>query len=353
MMPAWNVPMHHIRSTLLYFAAWCPFVLLYAVLVAHTAQLPTTVAIVASVRTVGLGALLGLLVRAHAQRSPWPAPLSAGFIVRQAVGAVLYAGAWAGLILVTMWLDLGSWERVAFVSSDWIGWQGFNGIVGYVVIAGLTWMGVASKQSQEMESQRHEADALRVRAELEALRGRLDPHFLFNTLHSLMALSRLDPARTEQALGQLSDLLRYVLDSKRGAREQVQLADELHFVRTYLALEALRYGERLRVSIDIEDDTLDFVVPSLTVQPIVENAIRHAVAPRADGGHIALSARFDAESLILTVADDGPASAAPSGGTGIGLDALHRRLRLLYGTRARVDAIHGTSGFTVTVHVPA
>jgi hypothetical protein len=352
-MIAWKVSARRMRGTLLYFAAWCPFALFYALLVAHTARVSAAVAVEASVRTVALGALLGLIVRAYAQRFPWPTTLSVRFMVYQAMGASLYTGAWAGLLLTTMWLDLRSWDRVVLISADWIGWQGFYGIVLYFVIAGLTWMGVASRRTQEMEAQRYEADALRVRAELEALRGRLDPHFLFNTLHSLMALSRLDPVRTEQALGQLSDLLRYVLDSKRGAREQVQLADEVHFVRTYLALEALRYGERLRVTIDIEEDTLDFVVPSLTVQPIVENAIRHAVAPRADGGHIALSARFDAESLILTVADDGSSMPSPSAGTGIGLDALHRRLRLLYGTRARVDAIRGTSGFTVTVHVPA
>ncbi|HEY0930904.1 MAG TPA: histidine kinase [Gemmatimonas sp.] len=352
-MHDWGATTRQVRSLLLYLAAWCPFVLLYALLVAYTAGLPTSVAILASVRTVGLGALLGLAVREYAQRDPWPTPLSFAFAIRHVAGAALYAGVWAGLILVMMWLDLRSWNRVFVVSSSWIGWQGFNGVVLYAVVAGLTWMGVASRRSQEMEAQRHEADALRVRAELEALRGRLDPHFLFNTLHSLMALARLDPARTEMALGQLSDLLRYVLDSKRGAREQVQLADEVHLVRTYLALESLRYGDRLRVTIDIEEDALDFVVPSLTVQPIVENAIRHAIAPRADGGHIAVSARFEAESLVLTVADDGPPAAAPSSSTGVGLDALRRRLRLLYGVRARVDASHGASGFTVTVHVPA
>lgn len=347
---------HRLRPTLVYFAAWSPLMLFYAVLVGSTDRVPASIAVFVALRTIGWAALLGLAVRWYSRRHPWPEQVRVGFLLRHAGMAVAYGVTWAALILLDIYVSVGTWQGAIAQSRTWIGWQAFYGTLLYTLIAGIAMIGVAGQRARETEVRRLEAEALRVRAELEALRGRLDPHFLFNTLHSLVALARLDPPRTERALGQLSDLLRYVLDSKRGAREQVQLADELHFVRTYLALEELRYGERLRVSMDVEEDALDFVVPSLTVQPLVENAIRHAIAPRASGGAIAVTAKFDDDALVLTVRDDGDATAAQDAvtqGTGVGLDALRRRLGLLYGNRARVDAARGAHGFTVTVYVPA
>lgn len=347
---------HRLRPALVYVAAWSPLMLFYAVLVGSASRVSAQTAVFVALRTIGWAALLGLAVRWYSRRHPWPERVHLAFLLRHALMAVAYGVTWAALILLDIYVNVRSWDAVLAQSRDWIGWQAFYGTLLYTLIAGIAMVGIASQRARDTEVRRLEAEALRVRAELEALRGRLDPHFLFNTLHSLIALARLDPPRTERALGQLSELLRYVLDSKRGAREQVQLADELHFVRTYLALEELRYGERLRVSMDVEEDALDFVVPSLTVQPLVENAIRHAIAPRASGGAIAVSARFDADALVLTVRDDGEASSAQGAtteGTGVGLDALRRRLGLLYGSRARVDAARGAQGFTVTVHVPA
>src|SRR5947209_11891125 len=106
------------------------------------------------------------------------------------------------------------------------------------------------------------AESLRVGAELAALRGQLNPHFLFNTLHTLTALVRRDPATAEHALERFGDMLRYVLDVKRSRREDGTLADELQFVRSYVALEQLRYGDRLRVIEEIEPDALECVLPS-------------------------------------------------------------------------------------------
>ncbi|MCA0377417.1 MAG: histidine kinase [Gemmatimonadetes bacterium] len=344
---------HRLRPALVYLAAWSPLVLLYAVLVGTLARQPASQAVLIALRTIGWAALLGVGARWFSTRYAWPDRLSLTFLLQHLAAATVYAVLWSGFIVLDVYIGLGDWDAVRAQVAPWIGWQTFYGGLLYLLVAGITMAGVASRRARDIESRRIEAEALRVRAELEALRGRLDPHFLFNTLHSLITLARLDPARTEQALGQLAELLRYVLDSKRGAREQVQLADELHFVRTYLALEALRYGDRLRVSMDVEEDALDFVVPSLTVQPLVENAIRHAIAPRASGGAIAVSARFAADALVLTVRDDGDATAASTAGTGLGLDALRQRLRLLYGTRARVEAARESSGYAVTVHVPA
>src|SRR5205823_12795209 len=124
----------------------------------------------------------------------------------------------------------------------------------YGVIAGVSYLIRVGVLLREREAAAARADALRVRAELAALRGQLNPHFLFNTLHTLTALVRRDPATAEHALEQFGDMLRYVLGVKRSRREDGTLADELQFVRSYVALEQLRYGDRLRVIEEIEPD---------------------------------------------------------------------------------------------------
>jgi len=198
-------------------------------------------------------------------------------------------------------------------------------------------------------------EAQRARAELEALRGRLDPHFLFNTLHSVTVLIHHDPIAAAQAVERLSALLRYVLDARQGGREEVLLADEVAFTDAYLALESLRFGARLRVDRDISDSALRQRVPSFVLQSLVENAVKHSIAPRAGGGVVRLGGRVEGTQLVLHVSDDGPGPLAhdDTRGPGVGLDALRQRIAVLYGDTARVDvrALPG-EGFGVSVYLP-
>ncbi len=344
-----------LRGAARYVAAWSPLVVVYALLVGASDRLPTSLAILIALQAIGAAAVFGLGVRWYLRRDPWPGHMDAAFVARHAGGALLYSIVWMAFLLGTMRLDATSWRAVLQAAAPWLGWQVFFGVALYVVMASIEWVGVSMLMARETEARRVQADALRARAELEALRGRLDPHFLFNTLHSLSVLARHDAVQTQVALGQLADLLRYVLDSKRGAREQVPLAEELAFVRAYLALEGLRYGDRLRITTTVDEDALELVVPSLSLQPLVENAIRHAVAPRAAGGSVSLSARLEDETLVLAVRDDGPGTSATADttGTGVGLDALRRRVALIYGPRAALETVATGAGFSVTLRLPA
>jgi LytS/YehU family sensor histidine kinase len=214
-----------------------------------------------------------------------------------------------------------------------------------------------------------EREAAATRAELHALRAQLDPHFLFNTLHSLVALARRDPAAVERGLETFGALLRYVLDAnRRGAGtptpargaagdDDVALADEMTFVRDYLTLERLRLGDRLRVVEALDDEALDCAVPPFTVQPLAENAIRHGLAPRAAGGTLRLSATVDdAGVLTIEVADDGVGCdpARPSLASGIGLGLVRRRLLARFGPTALMETTAApASGFRVRIAVPA
>ncbi|QJE03288.1 histidine kinase [Massilia forsythiae] len=202
-----------------------------------------------------------------------------------------------------------------------------------------------------------QAHALLVASELNALRSKLNPHFLFNTLHSIIALTRKDPDAAETALFQFSDMLRYVLDTEKSGSDRVTLAAELDFVRDYLQLEALRLGGRLNVDWQLDAAAAALALPALSLQPLVENSIKHAFNPHSRPGRLTIRSRVQAGggALALSVGDDGPGAdlAAVRRSNGLGLRTVERRLRLEYGEDGRlaIDTAPG-AGFTVTISIP-
>jgi LytS/YehU family sensor histidine kinase len=197
------------------------------------------------------------------------------------------------------------------------------------------------------------AQTLVADAQLKALRAQLNPHFLYNALHSVSALVRLDAAGAEEALDRLGELLRYALAEEASA--DVPLAEEWNFVRHYLALESLRFGPRLRLETCLDPEALDGMVPSFLLQPLVENAVRHGVAPRPEGGTVRVEARVEQRHLVLRVADDGPGTTLIEAeqASGLGLRALRRRLKARYAGAAAVEiATARGAGFEVVVRLP-
>ncbi len=173
-------------------------------------------------------------------------------------------------------------------------------------------------------------------ARLEALQARTHPHFLFNSLNVIAALVALDPVRAEEAIETLSELMRYAIHS---ARERlVSLGAELEAVENYLSLEHLRYGDRLRVKIEVRPALRDLEVPPLCLQPIAENAVFHGISTLEEGGELRIRARKGKGALVLSVEDDGAGPGASShSGTGTAMSDLRARLELLYGGRARLS----------------
>ena len=194
------------------------------------------------------------------------------------------------------------------------------------------------------------AESLAHQARLQALRYQLNPHFLFNTLNAISTLV-VDKRNAEagKMIARLSDFLRLTLD--RPDVEEVPLAEEVEYVRCYLEIEQVRFGDRLRVTFDVDDDAWSARVPALVLQPLVENAIRHAVAPREEGGRIVIGARVEQRGargagceVRVWVSDDGPGLNGNGNGTGIGLSNTRERLQQLYGPSHRFELLADDTG---------
>jgi len=179
-------------------------------------------------------------------------------------------------------------------------------------------------------------------AKLRALQSQLNPHFLFNTLHTISALMHIDVDKAERMVAKLSDLLRYALDNTDD--HEVALESELTFLKRYLEIEQTRFGDRLTVSMDIPDNTLKAQVPNLILQPIVENAIRHGIEPYAKPGKIHLQALRQNGDLILLVKDNGGGLRPQKKREGIGTSNTRLRLQQLYGDRQRFDLQNAPEG---------
>lgn len=192
-----------------------------------------------------------------------------------------------------------------------------------------------------------------VEAQLQTLQRQLHPHFLFNTLNAISTLMHRDVQAADRTLVQLSGLLRMTLDST--ARPQIPLSEELEFLDKFVQIEQTRLGDRLTVSFDVDADTLDAIVPTLILQPLVENAIKYGVAPHGRPGHVSVAGHREGDMLVLAVTDDGPGPSEPALAalsTGIGLSNTRARLTHQYGARHRFEFKRHQTGFTVLLAFP-
>jgi two-component system, LytTR family, sensor kinase len=182
----------------------------------------------------------------------------------------------------------------------------------------------------------------------------LHPHFLFNTLHSISSLVLEDPPKANSMIARLGDFLRLTLDNSD--QQLVSLKQETEFLRCYLEIEQVRFGDRLTVAFELEPQTLSAQVPHLILQPVVENAVQHAIAPRATRGHITIEARRLNSLLRLEVRDNGPgitSNGVSPGMKGVGLSNVRARLDQIYGSDFRLDLVNSRDGgLAVVMEIP-
>jgi two-component system LytT family sensor kinase len=226
-----------------------------------------------------------------------------------------------------------------------------SNLLVYCVIVGI-YQGLAYYRNlEERERRASQLEARLAEAQLQVLRSQLQPHFLFNTLHAISALVQQDPDRADHAIALLSDLLRMTLEC--GPEQEVSLQQELEFVQRYLDIEQMRFGDRLTVRLEVPDDIRDACVPSFVLQPMVENAIRHGIAQRSEGGRIEIIAARSNADLELLVLDNGQGFSQAGIREGVGLGNTRARLQQLYGTRGRMTLTQTPGvGASVRLTVP-
>src|SRR5205807_7134639 len=210
-----------------------------------------------------------------------------------------------------------------------------------------------------IEMKLEEQERLLLEARLDALQSQINPHFLFNTLNSISSLVRFDPDLARELIIKLSKILRRLLGKHD---EFVQLREEIEFIDDYLDIEVVRFGrEKLRVYKHLDPDTLDIVIPSMLLQPLVENSIKHGLSPKVDGGSITIRSRIQEGKLVVQVEDDGVGMSAPpavaahksGSGRGIGMVNVAERLSVLYGDEGNIVVRSlGSKGTLVVVELP-
>lgn len=340
-----------------YVGVWSVYFALNVLVYLATGMLGLGPALLTSTMIVTPEALLGLVVLRLSRRIPWPGAPRFSFYAVHLVGAIVYgvlcAGAANLLFAFHRWLVQGVF-RPAYFDAGIVAWQIFMAALLYTVLASVAYAVSLLNRLAEEEARAARATALQTQAELRALRAQVNPHFLFNTLHSVLGLIRKDPESAEEALEQFGDLMHYALRIEEVGCDEVSLESEWEFVRNYLALEKLRLGSRLRLDCRADEAALGCEVPAFTLQPLVENAIRHAIAPRAEGGTLTVRAEHRDNELYLSVADDGPGAFAVESAKGIGLRLVRDRLAAIHGDAAtlRTESPSG-GGFRVSIRMPA
>jgi len=334
----------------LYLAAWVPLGLGLAALLVLTGGGPWDEALAV--------ALPASLVYAFVCLAPWylcrALPIAPGggarLLVTWLATAVVSSGLWlliAQLVasgLDSIWPDAGARLSQGGVVMFALG------LLLFALSAALHYLMLAVERSRQAETRQLALQVLAREAELKALRTQIDPHFLFNSLHSISALTTADPAGARQMCLLLGEFLR--LSLKLGARERITLADEMALAERFLGIEQVRFGHRLRASVAFEPDAAACEVPPLILQPLVENAVRHGIAELVDGGRIDVAASRRGDVVVIAVENPCDPDRRVRAGAGVGLANVRGRIATAFGAGGRVEAGERDGRFRVELSVP-
>jgi two-component system, LytTR family, sensor histidine kinase AlgZ len=323
------------KASLLYFAAWVPLGAILGLLISAVGSLTAFETAVIIVPVTGMLAFVCL--------SPWYAcralPLKstgAGRLIGQHVlAAVVVSGA---MLFVARMAASSLDQRVSTANP-----------VLAAMVAMIYLLSIAMHYVVIEAQTSRRSELLAREAQLRALKAQVNPHFLFNSLNSISALTASDPVRAREMCIQLADFLRTSL--RLGERAAIPFREEMELTRMYLSVEQVRFGRRLQLALDVEAACGDCEVPALVIQPLVENAVKHGIALLEEGGEILMLGRVVREGLRFTI-ENPYDPLAPASRSGIGLANVRQRLEARYGNAARLDVEASDDVYRVTVVIP-
>lgn len=295
----------------------------------------------------GILVLGSLAERLASRRVPMMPAVAVGIIVLTAVGCLM-----AQTLLMTVGLVVphNFWREYFYTLRVAIPLAAVFGLGALVHATLRERMHAAEEKLHEKEVAEERAKKLATEARLRSLESRIHPHFLFNTLNSISALIAVNPARAEQIVGRLAALLRASLDNSN--QPLIPLEQELAMVRSYIDIEKVRFGDRLRGLIDVPAELQSAKVPPMSVQVLVENAVKHGITPQSGAGEVAVTASADNGALRIEIRDTGPGFDLTVVRAGHGLDNLVERLDALFGPKARLNTVRREGYCVVEMVLP-
>ena len=276
-----------------------------------------------------------------------------GVLTASALAATVAAVLW--LILNEVWLGtLESMPELAPITGRFRGQVPFLFAVAvmlFLLVLSVHYVVLAFEAFRTAERQQLELQVLTRDAELRALRAQVDPHFLYNSLNSISALTGSDPAAARRMCLLLAEFLRTTL--RVSMQQRITMAEELALADRFLSIEQVRFGDRLKVERTIDENAMECQVPPLVLQPLLENAVGHGIAGMIDGGTIRLDVVRHGDRVAITVDNPRDPDAMPRKRGGVGLENVRKRLALVFGGAARMDATSSETGFRVAIDLPS
>lgn len=347
-------PVLHRRGYLTaYLAVWVLLATLFIILIHTSGGIGLRDTVTLLLPMLGLYAIIGL--------SAWYAckatPLHTAGITRLVATHVT-----AGFVLSYLWMQIASlyarflWRSPVFrgIEERYSAHQTLllaGGVPLYLLVVGFFYVVIAIEASRDAERRAAETTMLARDAELRALRAQINPHFLFNSLNSISALTSIDAARAREMCLLLADFLRLTLGM--GEKNVIQLSEELDLLDKFLAIEKVRFGERLNLQQQIDENSRRCLILPLLLQPLLENAVSHGIASMADGGSIRLETQVQDGRLAVVVENDRDDEAPPRRSSGVGLRNVRSRMEARYGKNASFRVERGESNFRVSLSLPA
>lgn len=337
----------------LYLIAWIPLAILLAYLLGTTRAVSEREALALAFPLCLIYAFVCLSAWYPCRVTPLDQTRASTLLVTHATGAVVATALWllAGKLLAEELDEISAFRGLERGFSAEIPLLVGTGILFYLLAVAFYYVLLAVEASRDAEARVLKASMLAREAELRALKAQVNPHFLFNSLNSISALTSSDASKAREMCILLGDFLRRTLGL--GEKSSIPLREEMSLIHAFVAVEKIRFGSRLQMEENVAPDTLDVNVPPLLLQPLVENAVAHGIANLVEGGSIRLQAALADGDLSIVVENSFDPDAPPRHRNGVGLANVRQRLAARYGNRASFGAGPDGDCFRVAIHMPA
>ena len=338
------------RSIVIYSLVWIVVAVTQGVLYYYVFDFPLSVVIFDPLISSFLFGFTGLLAWYPTRYIPFQRQSPLYSILAHVVAGVVVLGAWLLLSIALLNAIFSKQEMYIEFLNQTIAWRVPLGSLVYLVLVLIYYLVTNSQKLQERTQQEERLKGLVRDAELNMLKAQINPHFLFNSLNSISSLTMSNPDEAREMIIRLSDFLRYSL--KHRENEYVPLREELGRMKDYLAIEKIRFGDKLLYEFDISKECEEFKVPTMIFQPLFENAIRHSVYESVDPITISFSCKPDEAHMRAKISNDYDPEIPSRKGTGVGLQNVRQRIELAYKEKGSVQWSGKDGIFTVTVLFP-